>query len=1275
MGTMGETSIYQSSTFKTSLSLRVDAAVGAMTVSPSGRDIALASRSGLFVIDLDDPFSRPRWLQHMTSWEVADIQWSPHASKPGWVISTSNQKALVWNLALPSSQAIEHMLHGHSRAITDINFHSHDPELLATCSIDSYVHVWDMRDPRKPCQSFADWFAGATQVKWNRVNGNVLASSHDCRAYIWDMRKGSIPMHELCDHVAKVNGIDFSRVHETKLITCSNDHTVKLWDYSKQEGDKAEYTLDVDYPVWRARHAPFGDGCLIMPLRGGGDNVDLYSMSSWNDPDYKPQPVHQFKGHSEPVKEFVWRYRESRDEGDEREFQLVTWSKDNDLRLWPVSSKTLYSVNYRRGRSDDSLEPTFYRGQEFPYVSYQKEPHGRSKSFQLHFTEQNQHRGSIPAISPAQKQRNYGKHLAPARRPSREAKKPVFMTGTSYYNFGGANRGPDNSQLHWISGVRIGRSAFAAPFDNTMGADIADHGPGGTGGSAIEAAPGNLGEEVSIVGHKFPKVTFEKIDISAGEFTISLNGPWGESTEGDHLELVFMRVDISIPQGYPFEKPSFLIEEDTKISKERADSIVSFLDEIGQRLTKHGRYCLEPCVRYLIGDRIDLDEYDREPDLDNEKGLPLVDLINDDTINSIDEDEFEELSNEFKYSSSSSSDEELERDELGDPSIVNKMNFDSTPIPKGCGATWSQSGMLICFFTGKKKNSNNLGGTSFFDPKNYISKAALSRYGGENGDADGDSGSSSEESFSSDSDEDMEFASGGDSLWPVKANLFRSRFPMRQPTSRASRSILSNTDRSDGTARTSERKNVVKILDYRHLIPSRAELAAEYKVLGASAMELAYHNMGVAEKFGFGDIADCWRIVAMILSTVPSPIHGQGSPFRWGDHPFGQGKLIEDMFAYFENEKNIQMLADLSCVLSGRTILKTTDSEMQFNDFNNATFPKSPFVHDLIPEDDSGGYFDIGTTAGPASSGLSAAMVQGSGAFVNARPGSGAWEIPDNGHDSYQEDENFGSPHSSSRGESSVMSISPEKFLSARRAVAGLFGRSGTTTKAAGRETGHSSWKSQDQDLSGIGSMFNSGHNTNQLASRNSFYGSDIEETGRTMPKVTVKLVGPMAEGTNQRNSSRSKHKLLSKITGRDGGTMLNPANEEKYYKYRSQYASILYSWGLAIESLEVLKFNQPSVWSEVPIRPPHFEDLKTAEIMYAVPEHPAADSEMLIRDSTRRNYLQKCHYCHLKIRTRFFQCPNCEHVVHFYCAEEWWERDQGGECASGCGCHCVQYW
>lgn len=42
----------------------------------------------MVIIDLEDPWLIPRILPHMSKWEVADVQWSPHIARESWVAST-----------------------------------------------------------------------------------------------------------------------------------------------------------------------------------------------------------------------------------------------------------------------------------------------------------------------------------------------------------------------------------------------------------------------------------------------------------------------------------------------------------------------------------------------------------------------------------------------------------------------------------------------------------------------------------------------------------------------------------------------------------------------------------------------------------------------------------------------------------------------------------------------------------------------------------------------------------------------------------------------------------------------------------------------------------------------------------------------------------------------------------------------------------------------------------------------------------------------------------
>lgn len=53
----------------------------------------------------------------------------------------------------PAEPHYENSLRGHTRTVTDIDWHSKNSNLLVSCSIDTFSHIWDLRDPRKPALS------------------------------------------------------------------------------------------------------------------------------------------------------------------------------------------------------------------------------------------------------------------------------------------------------------------------------------------------------------------------------------------------------------------------------------------------------------------------------------------------------------------------------------------------------------------------------------------------------------------------------------------------------------------------------------------------------------------------------------------------------------------------------------------------------------------------------------------------------------------------------------------------------------------------------------------------------------------------------------------------------------------------------------------------------------------------------------------------------------------------------------------------------------------
>jgi WD40 repeat protein len=324
-------------TFHQSLSIPFEHPVTSLSISPTGNEAVLAAKRGLYIINLESLDDEAKMMQNMSKWDVADVQWNPHLSKSAWIASTSNQKALIWNIDLnnqgkPGSN-VEFTISKHLRAVSDLNWSPFVPETLATCSYDAYVHLWDLRQGAQiPSHSFCGWTAGATQVKFNRINEWVLASSHDTDVRIWDIRNGSTPTKIITAHMTKIYGIDWSRNKQHEIVTCSQDKLVKFWDINQTRTPLA--TIETINPCWRARYTPFGNGVVTMPQRN--DN-NLYL---WNR-DNQFAPVYTFEGHTSTPTEFVWRYNRAFNYSNSSNQQLVTWSKDMHLRLWPIKGDIL----------------------------------------------------------------------------------------------------------------------------------------------------------------------------------------------------------------------------------------------------------------------------------------------------------------------------------------------------------------------------------------------------------------------------------------------------------------------------------------------------------------------------------------------------------------------------------------------------------------------------------------------------------------------------------------------------------------------------------------------------------------------------------------------------------------------------------------------------------------------------------------------------------------------------------------------------------------------
>jgi WD40 repeat protein len=88
-------------------------------------------------------------------------------------------EVVTWH---PDRPTLMSSLRAHTRVVTDIDWHSKIPHLLASCSIDTFTHLWDLREPRKPILSLsAVCMSGATQG----IYVEQITGGHELLPAVW----------------------------------------------------------------------------------------------------------------------------------------------------------------------------------------------------------------------------------------------------------------------------------------------------------------------------------------------------------------------------------------------------------------------------------------------------------------------------------------------------------------------------------------------------------------------------------------------------------------------------------------------------------------------------------------------------------------------------------------------------------------------------------------------------------------------------------------------------------------------------------------------------------------------------------------------------------------------------------------------------------------------------------------------------------------------------------------------------------------------------------
>eukprot|EP00939_MAST-03C_sp_MAST-3C-sp1_P001307 g1307.t1 len=372
-----------STTFDRDVACRYNVRGSCIAVDASGTVAILGTPEGLLGIHLDSPNHIVKYFYDKSKWRKKIVKWCPKKSLETRFASATESACKIWDIRRDKALTV---LRGHGRAITDFSWAPRcadaDPNTMITAGQDGQLLLWDLRAAQRPSQVVATTSSHPSKIAWHPCRGHMLATANGSNVHIWDKRVISTEVALDRSHLRSrrsnfrsisefraerqlpVEGVVWlgqSREEISLLTFGKGSKCVKLW--GRKESGGCDHRLHRVFalgknPLQQILKCPtMGDHFGILSTAQRGDfNVRLWRHTTLRSDMLRDPPslsssdsrttavaamsagsfvlAHSFVGHEDIVTSYAWRSRGNR-------HQIVSWSKDQHLRLWRVNDAHL----------------------------------------------------------------------------------------------------------------------------------------------------------------------------------------------------------------------------------------------------------------------------------------------------------------------------------------------------------------------------------------------------------------------------------------------------------------------------------------------------------------------------------------------------------------------------------------------------------------------------------------------------------------------------------------------------------------------------------------------------------------------------------------------------------------------------------------------------------------------------------------------------------------------------------------------------------------------
>ncbi|VDN57322.1 unnamed protein product [Dracunculus medinensis] len=170
------------------------------------------------------------------------ISWS--SLKTGRLASGDKHgKIFIWTMAEGGTWTVDQRpLVGHKGSIEDLMWSPTEEPLLASCSVDSTIKLWDIRVARKEACVCTVSNAHASDVNvlsWNKYEPLLLTGGDDAVLNIWSLK--TIQYNEAVarfkHHKQPITSVEWSPHDSTTMVASSEDDQITIWDLSVEQDE------------------------------------------------------------------------------------------------------------------------------------------------------------------------------------------------------------------------------------------------------------------------------------------------------------------------------------------------------------------------------------------------------------------------------------------------------------------------------------------------------------------------------------------------------------------------------------------------------------------------------------------------------------------------------------------------------------------------------------------------------------------------------------------------------------------------------------------------------------------------------------------------------------------------------------------------------------------------------------------------------------------------------------------------------------------------------